>query len=70
MTEVDSGECACPLCEDYSGPQSSVEAHISRKTDGAHKGEVGRLYRDELHAGATDETEDDESDVEDADDGA
>ena len=49
-TQEEDGECDCPLCEDYSGAASSVEAHISRKTDDAHKGEVGRFYRDELES--------------------
>lgn len=38
----------CPLCDDYSGKPSSVEAHISRMTDPIHKGEVGRAHRDHL----------------------
>lgn len=37
----------CPLCS-YSGAPSSVEAHISSKTDEAHKGKQGREFRDEL----------------------
>jgi len=40
------GEVLCPLCEEYEGAPSSVEAHISRMTDGHHKGEVGRSHRD------------------------
>ena len=41
-------EATCPLCDDYRGPPSSVEAHISRKTDPVHQGEVGRAHRDDL----------------------
>jgi len=42
-------EAACPLCDDYTGEPSSVEAHISRMTDPVHQGEVGRAHRDDLH---------------------
>lgn len=41
-------EATCPLCDDYRGAPSSVEAHISRMTDPVHKGEVGRAHRDHL----------------------
>lgn len=46
------GECVCPLCEDYRGPPSSVEAHISRKTDETHQGEVGQMHRETLQEDA------------------
>lgn len=46
------GECVCPLCEDYTGPPSSVEAHISRKTDETHQGEVGQMHRETLQEDA------------------
>lgn len=42
------GGTTCPLCDDYSGQPSSVEAHISRMTDPLHQGEVGRGHRDDL----------------------
>lgn len=41
-------QATCPLCDDYSGAPSSVEAHISRMTDLVHQGEVGRAHRDHL----------------------
>lgn len=45
----EEGESAtCPLCGDYEGQPSSVEAHISRMTDPVHRGEVGRAHRDQL----------------------
>lgn len=31
----------CPLCGDYEGSAASVQAHISSKSDKAHKGKVG-----------------------------
>jgi len=37
----------CPWCE-YEGRVDSVEAHISAKCDEAHKGKVGRTFRDTL----------------------
>jgi hypothetical protein len=37
----------CPWCE-YEGRVDSVEAHISGKCDEAHKGKVGRTFRDTL----------------------
>lgn len=48
-TSRTEGDPTCPLCDDYRGDPSSVEAHISRKTDPIHQGEVGRAYRDHLH---------------------
>jgi hypothetical protein len=44
-------EVTCPLCKEYSGEPASVEAHISRKTDEAHKGETGNQHREELQPG-------------------
>jgi len=46
-------DVVCPVenCE-YTGPVSSVEAHISRSVEGAHGGEVGRVYREGLTAQA------------------
>lgn len=40
-------EVTCPVCEDYSGGLSSVEAHISSSA-GEHSGEVGKEHRDSL----------------------
>jgi hypothetical protein len=37
----------CPHCE-YEGVVSSVEAHISGKSDEAHKGHVGQSFRNSL----------------------
>lgn len=34
----------CPFCE-YVGSSSSVEAHVSGKSDEPHKGKVGSNYR-------------------------
>lgn len=34
----------CPFC-DYEGAPRSVEAHISGKTDDAHRGKVGSQWR-------------------------
>jgi len=40
----------CPLCEEYSGSEESVEAHISSKSDEDHQGEIGKDYRDQLRS--------------------
>jgi len=53
-----AGNAACPLCDDYRGQPSSVEAHISRMTDLVHQGEVGRAHRDDIQRQA-DEAQDD-----------
>jgi len=42
-----SADVTCPVCEDYEGPQRSVEAHISA-SGGEHKGQVGKEHRTEL----------------------
>lgn len=57
-----AGEAMCPLCDDYRGKPSSVEAHISRMTDLIHQGEVGRAHRDELQRSVEDTTEVESSD--------
>jgi hypothetical protein len=41
----DQGRYTCPACQDYTGPRSSVEAHITGKSDSDHKGRVGKDYR-------------------------
>jgi hypothetical protein len=41
----DQGRYTCPVCRDYTGPRSSVEAHITGKSDSDHKGQVGKDYR-------------------------
>lgn len=41
----------CPLCDEYEGKPESVEAHISAKTDEAHRGEVGRRWRTRIWKG-------------------
>jgi hypothetical protein len=40
----------CPVCEDFTGPARSVEAHISGLTDEAHRGKVGRNHRERIKA--------------------
>ena len=39
------GEYTCPICQDYTGKRSSVEAHITGKSDDSHQGRVGKDYR-------------------------
>ena len=46
--EEASDTVTCPLCDDYEGQPTSVEAHISRMTDPVHRGEVGRVFRDHI----------------------
>jgi hypothetical protein len=41
----ENGEYACPVCGDYTGKRTSVEAHITGKSDEQHKGQVGKDYR-------------------------
>lgn len=55
------GTAACPLCDDYEGQPSSVEAHISRMTDPVHQGEVGRSHRDDLERQAATERDGEDS---------
>lgn len=43
------GRLECPFC-DYRGSRRSIEAHISGKTDEAHKGKLGRQWRDSIAA--------------------
>jgi len=52
----------CPFC-DYGGSRRSIEAHISGKTDEAHKGKLGRQWRDSIVASVA-EVEDEEEDQE------
>jgi hypothetical protein len=40
----------CPFC-DYTGTESSVEAHISGKSDRAHKGKVGKNFSEKIQKG-------------------
>ena len=37
----DGEDTTCPLCEDFEGSMSSVQAHISGSTDSNHSGRVG-----------------------------
>lgn len=37
----DTEDTTCPLCEDFEGPSSSVQAHISGSTDEDHAGRMG-----------------------------
>ena len=41
----DNGMFTCPVCGDFAGKRSSVEAHITGKSDEAHKGRVGKDFR-------------------------
>jgi len=41
----DNGLFTCPVCGDFAGKRSSVEAHITGKSDNAHKGRVGKDFR-------------------------
>jgi hypothetical protein len=41
----DDGNYTCPICQDYTGERSSVEAHITGKSDDSHKGKVGKDFR-------------------------
>lgn len=41
----DNGLFTCPVCGDFTGKRSSVEAHITGKSDDAHKGRVGKDFR-------------------------
>ena len=46
-----NGEFICPLCEDFGGPVGAVEAHITGKSDNAHRGVVGKDFRIEIKDG-------------------
>jgi len=41
----DDGQFTCPVCAEFTGERSSVEAHISGKRDEAHKGVMGKDFR-------------------------
>jgi hypothetical protein len=41
----DNGDYTCPICQDYTGGRTSVEAHITGKSDDSHQGKVGRNFR-------------------------
>jgi hypothetical protein len=41
----EDGEYTCPICQDYTGQRTSVEAHITGKSDDSHQGRVGKDYR-------------------------
>lgn len=47
MSATPVGGATCPICEEFDGPPSSVEAHISASS-GEHEGSYGREYREEL----------------------
>lgn len=38
----DGKDTTCPLCEEFEGPASSVQAHISGSTDSDHSGRIGK----------------------------
>jgi len=44
----ENGKFSCPLCHDFTGPIGSVEAHITGKSDNAHRGVVGKDFRIEI----------------------
>jgi hypothetical protein len=56
-TRQSTTEVECPLCGKYRGEPSSVEAHISRKTDEMHKGETGSQHREKLQPGGVPTTD-------------
>jgi hypothetical protein len=41
----ENGEYTCPVCGNYTGRRTSVEAHITGKSDEDHQGRVGKDYR-------------------------
>jgi hypothetical protein len=41
----ENGEYTCPVCGNYTGKRTSVEAHITGKSDEDHQGRVGKDYR-------------------------
>ena len=41
----DNADYTCPICQDYTGGRTSVEAHITGKSDDSHQGKVGRNFR-------------------------
>ena len=41
----ENGEVPCPVCRDYHGKPESVEGHITGKSDGDHRGQIGKDYR-------------------------
>jgi hypothetical protein len=41
----EDGEYTCPICQEYTGQRTSVEAHITGKSDDSHQGRVGKDYR-------------------------
>ena len=45
VQKPDDGVYFCPVCRDYTGNRTSVEAHIPGKSDPAHKGLVGKDFR-------------------------
>jgi len=45
VQEPDDGVYFCPVCRDFTGKRSSVEAHITGKSDAEHKGLVGKDFR-------------------------
>lgn len=52
----EGGDTTCPLCEEFEGPESSVQAHISGSTDEDHAGRVGNEVMSESGDSATSET--------------
>jgi hypothetical protein len=46
----------CPICGDYEGSSQQVQAHISAKQDGSHKGKTGREYAAQIEGGGNGET--------------
>jgi hypothetical protein len=45
VQKPENGEFSCPVCGDFTGKRSSVEAHITGKSDAQHKGLVGKDFR-------------------------
>lgn len=45
VQKPENGEFSCPVCGEFTGKRSSVEAHITGKSDAQHKGLVGKDFR-------------------------
>jgi hypothetical protein len=42
LDDDDGEDTTCPLCEEFEGSASSVQAHISGSTDSDHSGRIGK----------------------------
>lgn len=48
MSETDTAQATCPVCEDFEGHPDSVEQHITGSQDEDHSGENGPDWRGEI----------------------